>query len=200
MNTSHIEKLREKFGAAPRKFSFLERMTTFHFLRPDWAYEEQPDNLNYLFDQMSEVYKNGEVIWGRIIQANSQLYEKGNDNLPGELVYTFDQDFRLWTLDSIGHQLFDLKSQSPEDPELRKISNYLKDEYIRVYGWSVPQSISRDLDCFISTTYFIRKHFLDKTVNGMMFPIVASKDVPHFALPLPCKYWTDEFKQWWLEQ
>ena len=200
MNTFNIDKMRESFETAPRKFSFFDRMTTFNFMRPDWAYGEEPDNLNYLFDRMSDVYQNGEVIWGSVIQVNEGLFEKGKDNLPGEVVFSFNDDVNLSKLSKVANKLYHLKSQSPEDPELKKISDYLKDQFIRVYGWNVPKSISPDLNCFISTTFFLRKHFLGKTLNQTTFPIVVLKEAPHFALPLPSKYWTEEFKKWWIGQ
>ncbi len=196
---TEIMACRENFGPAPRNFSFWNRMTYFSISKPIWAKRDPDEKLNLLFDNYLKVYKYGMVVWGHIVQANSLLFEEGKEDCPGELLFSLNRAdcFDPEILSDIAHDLFALKGTEPDDKEFRPIANHLTDEYTRVFGLDVPKTISGKLTCKISTTYFIRKHLPFKKLTSGFLPLVVYPNKPHFALPLPERYWPSSLLMKW---
>ncbi|HVX15999.1 MAG TPA: hypothetical protein VHC22_32745 [Pirellulales bacterium] len=189
----------ENFRPAPRHHSLWDWITYFRIPRPVWLRENPTDGLATLFQNLHTLFTEGIVVWGHIIQANSQLFQSGVHDCPGELVYSLD-DVRRVDPDRLGqvaHQLYSLKGTQPEDPELAPIAHYLTDQLIRVFGLPVPRSISPNLRCHISTTYFVRKHLPRRRLCNSLLPIVVNPREPHVAMPLPARYWPQPLIDWW---
>ena len=157
------------------------------------------DKLTTLFDHLPQVFTEGTVVWGHIIQANVLMFKPGADNCPGELVYSLDRKRQVQPqyLQELAANLFRLKRTSPDDAELAPIADYLTDEYIRVFGLKVPRSVSPSVPCRISTTFFVRKHLPQKRLCKSLLPIVVLTEKPHVAMPLPECYWPKKLLEWW---
>lgn len=58
-------------------------------------------------------------VWGNIVQANRLMFEVGNDDCPGELVYSIDDSDRIEPLDlqDVANSLRALTGTKPADPE-----------------------------------------------------------------------------------
>lgn len=189
----------DRFGTAPRRLSFWDRMRYLRVPRPDWIRHDPSDKLMTLFNNLPSVFIDGTVVWGHIIQANGLLFQAGDQNHPGEVVFSLhDQDrVELDDLQQIAHCLYSLKGTEPDDPELLPIADYLTDERIRVFGLAVPRSISSKYRCRISTTYFVRKHLPRHRLCMPLLPMVVNPREPLVAMPLPKKYWPEELVEWW---
>ncbi len=187
------------FGYSPRSFSVFDRMGYLRVKKPKWLKDDPEDKMNLFFDHLSAVFKNGKVVWGHVIQANSTLFEVGTNDAPGELVYSL-QDSRNCSdfLPIVAQDLFSLKGTNPSNPELAPIANYLTDQFIRVYGLDVPRCVSSRIDCKISTTLFVRKHLPGGRLCRNLLPIVVLEDTPMVAAPLPLRYWSVPLLNWWL--
>ncbi|MCG6157375.1 hypothetical protein [Rubinisphaera margarita] len=189
-----------KLGDPPRRVA-LWRRPYLHVSKPAWLRQNPGDKLTTLFDHLPQVYSEGLIVWGHIIQANVLMFKPGADNCPGELVYCLDRTRHVQPkyLQELAHSLFRLKGTRPEDAELAPIADYLTDEYIRVFGLKVPRSISHSVPCRISTTYFVRKHLPQRRLCKPLMPIVVLPEKPHVAMPLPARYWPKELVTWWSE-
>ena len=194
-----IQECREKFGRAPRNISLYNRMTYFRVTKPLWLWLNRSDKLHTLLRNKRSLFNNGVVVWGQVVQANNLLFRHGYEDCPGEIVYSLNR-----TLHSDGRQmqriasrLFALKGTKPADPSLRKIADYLTDEYTRVFGLDVPKIISPSLKCKISTTFFVRKHLPNQRLCKTLLPVVLSTSAPNILMPLPERYWPDSLLQWW---
>lgn len=189
----------ENFGLAPRRLSLWDRLTYFRIPRPRWLPANSSDGLSTLFQNLHTLFTEGTVVWGHIIQANALLFQPGLDDCPGELVYSL-ADARRVDPDDLGqvaHQLYSLKGSAPEDPELAPIATYLTDEMIRVFGLPVPKTISPNLPCRISTTFFVRKHLPLRRLCTPLLPIVVNPSEPYVAMPLPARFWPQPLIDWW---
>lgn len=187
------------FGRSPRSFSIFNRVGYLRVKKPEWLKQRPDDKMNLFFDRLSAVFKNGKVVWGHVIQANSTLFQAGTSDAPGELVYSLqDGAYCSELLPPVAQDLFSLKGTEPSNPELAPIANYLTDEYIRVYGLDVPRCVSPRLNCKISTTFFVRKHLPGERLCRTILPIVVLEDAPMVAAPLPSRYWSEELVNWWL--
>ncbi len=190
------------FGMSPRDISLWDRLTYWRVVRPDWLYQRPDDELETLFLNLNQLRRNGKVVWGHFIQANSLLYAPGSSNCPAEVVFSLDDSNPIHPeeLHEVARTLGSLKHTTPYDPDLASIADYLTSEWTRVYGKPVPRSISPQHPCQISTIYIVRKHlpvqgrFLQKPI----LPIVVNPTTPHVALALPSRYWPVAFTEWWL--
>ncbi len=189
------------FGPAPRDLSFWDRLTYFRVPTPSWLRQCPTDKLTIIFANLRSLFSEGVVVWGHVIQANALMFEDGNDDCPGELVYSLDAGDRAdpQYLKDVAHQLYGLKNTEPTDPELFGIADYLTDEMTRVYGLPVPHSISPAHRCQVSTTYFVRKHLPGRRLCSSFLPVVVRPTAPFVAMPLPERYWPSDFAKSWVQ-
>lgn len=189
------------FGPAPREFSWWDRVTYLRVPKPTWLRVHPNDRLMTLFRNLNRLFCEGTVVWGHIVQANSLMFESGSMNCPGELVYSIESQgvVNPEYLAHVAHQLYSLKGTEPTQPDLMPIAEYLTDEMIRVFGLQVPPSISPEIPCRISTTFFVRKHLPQRRICQSIMPVIVHPAEPYVALPLPEGYWPEELRQWWME-
>ena len=196
-----IEQCIENFGAAPRTISLWDRLGYWRIVRPEWLYHHPNDGMETFFLNLKELRRNGRVVWGRFIQANSLLFAPGVDDCPAEVVYSLDESNSILVeeLDRIAGSLYALKHTQPDDPELAPIADYLTKEVVRVYGMPVPKSISPRHACRISTVYVVRKQLPSprRKLSQLLIPIIVAPNPPHVALPLPSRYWPEALIDWW---
>jgi hypothetical protein len=187
------------FGAAPREFSFWNRMTYDHIPMPLWLRLNPVDKLKTLFRHSRELLRNGTVVWGHIVQANNLMFEKGLANCPGDVVYSLVDAHQTdpGYLQDVAGMLFSLKGTKPDNPELAPIANNLTNEMIRVYGLKVPAIISPEIRCMMTTVFLVRKHLPDRRLRSMFLPLIVNPKEPHVAMPLPVRYWPEELIRIW---
>ena len=187
------------FGATPRELALWDRLTYLRVPKPLWLRLNPFDELRTLFRNLDTLFRDGIVVWGWVIQANCLLFDEGNDNCPGEILYSLDElnSVEHMNLEQLQHELADLKGTKPDDPELRQIAEYLTEETIRVFGLPVPSSISSKVRCRISTTLFIRKHLPKRVLWAPFLPVLVNRREPYVVMPLPERYWPDELVKWW---
>ena len=188
----------ENFGEAPRRFCLRDRLGYLRLPKPLWLCLDPFDELRTLFRNHRTLLADGKVVWGYIVQANYLLHEEGNDNCPGEIVYSLDEGNGVdhIYLGQLASELFALKGTRPSDPELLRIAEYLTDEEIRVFGLSVPSSISV-AHCQLSTTLFVRKHLPKRHLRAPLLPVVVNPKEPYVVMPLPERYWPEDLVEWW---
>lgn len=148
-----------------------------------------------------QLFEQGVVVWGQIIQANSMLFDDGRWDHPGEVVFSLKDPLRVTQMDlelaavSVGM----LKGETPDNPALREIADYLTAENIRTFGLQVPAQLSPRIPCQISTTFFVRKHLPKrKLCHGRGFmPFIVYPRKPFVAMPLPSCFWPKELVDNW---
>ncbi len=188
------------FGPPPRRISLWDRLTYWRVPRPEWIYREPIDDLETLFLKLAELRRDGRVVWGHFVQANSLLFSPGDWDCPAEVVYSHDHpDIGLEELNDIASKLFALKGSIPTDPLMKAIADHLTNEMTRVFGLQVPPAFSPHARCLMTTTYVVRKHLPgpDHCLRKPLLPILALPDPPHVVLPLPSRYWPKSVREWW---
>lgn len=191
----------QRFGETPRTPSLWDRLTYLRVPKPFWLKEYPNDDLHKIFPNLRHAFSDGIVVWGHVVQANQMMFDPGEHDCPGEVVYSIDDRETIDALDlqTIAHSLFELKGQTPNDGELLPIADYLTDETVRVFGLSVPAKISPQFHCQISTTLFVRKHLPDHRLRRSLLPLLVSPREPNVATSLPARYWPDDLVEWWME-
>lgn len=202
MTDTILLECRANFGAAPRSFSFWDRANYMKVSRPLWLLLSPRDQLQTLFRHRKSLLENGVVVWGQVVQANQLLFSPGKTDCPGELVYSLEEhrDARPDFLREVAAALFALKGTDPDDPEEQRVAEYLTNERIRVFGLPVPRSICPQKDCRMSTTLFTRRHLPAGRLCQGILPVIVNPAEPHIALPLPERYWPEDFLDKWVGQ
>lgn len=189
-----------RFGRSPR-WLLRDRFSYLRIPRPPFLQHFPSDKIGLVFQHSRRVFTRGTVVWGRIIQANSLMFEDGVDDCPGELVYSLEDADVADTshLQYVAEKLYALKGTTPKDVESARVADYLTKETVRVFGLPVPKSISPRVRCRISTTFFVRKHLPNRRLSGLILPVVVNPQPPHVALPLPAKYWCPDLVRQWTQ-
>lgn len=191
----------DKFGVPPRKFSVFARWGYLRIPYPEWVVDNEDDPILMLWGGMKRLRREGIITWGHVVQANELLFEKGLEDHPGELVYSIKGDSHgdPDELARVAGELFELKGSMPDSPELAPIAAYLTDELTRAFGIDIPSVVSPNLQCQVSSAMFVRKHLPGGVLNKSLMPILVLPDDPQIAMPLPSRYWPEDFVEWWLE-
>ncbi len=196
-----IAQCAENFGESPRHFSLWDRLTYWRVVRPDWLYQSPNDELETLFLNLRMLRRNGKVVWGHFIQANSLLHSPGNIDCVAEVVYSLDDANPIDPdeLGAVAGALASLKHTKPADPDAAFIADYLTSEWVRIYGKPVPSAISPRRWCQISTIYVVRKHLptSGRYLRQTFLPIIVNPTAPQVALVLPSRYWPAKLVDWW---
>jgi len=203
MSTGELQKLieecRGKFGGpGKRKFSLLDRWGYMKVPKPKWCTAE--DELCQFFKNQRDVFQYGVVVWGHIVQANSLLFEPGDDDCPASIIFCPSPAVQVDSshLRTVASQLFQLKGTTPTDPELKKFADMLTDEMVRTVGLQVPSQLSRGIPLFEAATFICRKHLPPPSyLTGSMFPLVVSPKKPFYNFPLPARYWPKSLIRSW---
>ncbi len=174
-------------------------MTYLRVPKPMWLRLNDTDKLNTLFQNKRTLFTHGVVTWGRVVQANAAMFQSEKGGKPGEILFSLDppESIDVGHLDFVAHSLFRLKGTQPTDEGLRPIAHYLTDEYIRVFGLSVPSTVSGEMRCEVSTTFFVREHLPNRRLCNPLLPIIVNPQPPHVVMPLPDRYWPNELIRWW---
>ncbi|MFO0695559.1 MAG: hypothetical protein U0230_18505 [Polyangiales bacterium] len=180
-----------RFGPAPRSFSWWDRLTYLRIPTPQWVSGNPDEALATFFERAPSTLRDGTVVWGVIVQANTLLFEPGDIDCPAEVVFSLAPAEKAprSELRRIAAALFELKGTRPRDPGELRIAEHLTNELTRVFGLEVPSSISPTIPCQLSTLMVTRKHLPDGYLRSTYLPVVISPDDPRLAVPLPSRYW-----------
>src|SRR5688572_172610 len=141
-----LEECRRSFGPPPRRFSFWQWHTYLKARKPPWLHVHSNDLMNGIYRDQRALLTTGRVVWGHIIQANQLLFAPGPEDLPAEVLYSFDtalqSDAALRTYEGLAPRLYALKGTDQADPRLAKISRVLAAEIERTSRRELPGDLT----------------------------------------------------------
>lgn len=161
---------------------------------PPWM---EKDRLRKSFDRYPELWRDGKVVWGCIVQANRVLFSSGERDAPGDVVYDPRGLASIEALRAAAGALAALKNTRPEDPVLRAIADHLTGELTRVCGMSVPPGLSQS-GLLVSTLLIHRKHLPDNKLSLPIIPLLINDRMPGVATVFPSRWWPSNFLDTWL--
>lgn len=197
-----LKESRQTFGTGPRSFGFWERRSYLRIPNPAWMSQApKNDKLVQLLALQKEIFQNGCLVWGHIVQANTLLFEPGKDNYPALVVYAPDPEMQMdpRLLEDVAQKSFQLKGTQPRDKDKLAVAQMMTDEMSRPTGFPIPRTICSIGNLLISITFCARHHFPKKQLCASVFPMVRHAIEPQWVLPLPEKYWAKRLVEWWCE-
>jgi len=170
---------------------------------PEWALDNP---IGAAIRDFPRLLQQGRVVWGVVIQANMELFERSGEDRIAEVVYSTDGTALPALLWPIAHALFALRKQvAPADEPLLNIARYLDAERQRVFGWPVPQSLlpapglpDRLPDTLrISSLWVVRKHLPQGYLVSKIVPLLVSDACPGHVMVVPARAWPAALLQVW---
>lgn len=169
---------------------------------PDWLLEYgeiKPSRFTRLFEDQDVLFSYGSAVWGRIIQANSDLFSPGPYDLPAVVCYSLDEriDSKPKIIEKVATLLFSLKGKQT-DQDLQEFSDLLKSERTTKWKIPIPPRISNNIQCFYTTSLIVRRHLPDGYLYSGLFPYLVCPEKTNVGTILPSRYWSEKFlKKYW---
>ena len=172
----------------------LQARAQVEIRRPQWL---PGDKLEYLFDNLPELLRNGRVVWGAVVQANQTLFKRSTNNgAPGEVVYDPLGRIPRGDLVEFAHRIYALKESAPENRDLMPVHEHLTSEMTRAFGMDIATSFIA-YPVKLSTTYFDRQHLPHGKLVLSVLPLLLHDGCPSAVIPLPAKFWPSDLLAEW---
>ncbi len=189
------------FHQQSREFSW-ERFL-YNLLTPPWWMVKGGDRrFCSLYRDRHLLLTHGQIVWGRIVQANAQLYQPGKEDRPASIVYSPDPLFNgnVGELVRIARELYELKNKTIEHPEMLNLKVFaaaITDEVEALFNVEIPNSIAANHLVYYTTTMIHRKHIPLGYLKAGWFPLVVAPQQTPATMILPCRYWCSTLLQMW---
>lgn len=167
--------------------------------RPHWLRSD--DGLARVFDHQERLFVRGRVVLGALVQANQLLFQHGDVGAPLEVVYSEDPWFEENPdeLHRIAARAFELKAETPEDPELAPLAAHLADEHGRAHRMRVPDVLTGGRVVHLGTTYASRRTLPNGWIQHALLPVLVAPDSTPACMLLPAKLWPREWLARWAD-
>lgn len=153
---------------------------------PEW-FAHDPI-LRRWFETLPMLWREGEVVWSHLVQANSLLFKPGTENCPGELLYDPSGRVDPQRFADAAMAMFRLKGLRLRNPWLAFFAQALTHERTRTSGVELPATLgARGLQT--ATLLFFRGHLPGGVIKGHTMPILVSHKAPGMVMVLPSQYW-----------
>lgn len=206
---SDIEPIRQELGPAPRRIGFMG------FGWGDRVFPV-PENLRGMTPQyeplldtiyrQKDIWKGGQIVWGYVVMANNGLFFPGDNDLPGDVVYSLSATDKqaFERLPHIAEALYEKKISDKETSAYqeaeRGVVEHLRLETDRAFGMPLPDSMSPGLNCHLSTFWAHRAHLPGKALGGKFVPLLVLAGKVHDVLIIPSKYWPSSLAAQWEQE
>jgi hypothetical protein len=196
---SLINALRRSFGAG-RLLQGGRWMKQVRTEPPAWL-ASSGDPVGIFYEKQETLFRKGRIGWGALVEADDGVFARGEDDLPGVLVYSEDEyfDARPAELAAIGARLVELKAAGAVGTfEPSRFAQSVRNDSGRPLGVPVPASLSAR-EPMLSSFIAIRSHLPDGLLAGDWFPVLIH---PSSVVPMivPHTFWPDAMVAAWNER
>jgi len=147
--------------------------------------------LRAIYSEQPRLFAQGQVVWAHIVQANTQLFELGEADLPAAFVYSLDPwfDDHPETLGEMATQLFAQKGSANPDPALAEFARIITSETEIAYNLRVPQERTAGREVYYTTAMVHRNHLHEWVLKALLLPYLAAPGKVRSSMILPHRYW-----------
>jgi hypothetical protein len=155
------------------------------------------DPLQESYAREAQLLDHGDIVWGRVVQANSLLFTPGADDCPADVLFASGPArVPMASLDRAAEAAFALKGTKPVDPDLARIAAALTDETGRHPPLDLPSPVTRGLPMRLFSLMIHRVHLPTRVLLSTAIPLVvnAARDA---ATVLPARFWAKDLVRGW---
>jgi hypothetical protein len=193
-----INALRRSFGAG-RLLQGGRWMKQVRAEAPAWL-GASGDPVRIFYEKQETLFRKGRIGWGALVTADEGVFARGDDDLPGVLVFSEDEyfDARPGDLAALATGLVELKtSAAGSHPEATRFAQNVRNDSGRPLGLTVPASLSPN-PVTLSSFVAIRAHLPEGLLSADWFPVLIH---PSSVVPMivPCTFWPPAMLSAWNE-
>ena len=194
-----INALRRSFGAG-RLLQGGRWMKQVRTEPPAWM-TASGDPVRIFYDKQETLFRKGRIGWGAVVEADDGVRARGEDDLPGVLVYSEDEyfDARPAELAALGERLAGLKAAGAVGAfEPSRFAQQVRNDSGRPLGVPVPTSLNAK-EPLLSSFVAIRSHLPEGLLAGDWFPVLIH---PSSVVPMivPHTFWPPAMLSAWNER
>ena len=181
-----IAALRRSFGAG-RLLQGGRWMKQVRTEPPAWM-TANADPVRIFYEKQETLFRKGRIGWGALVQADDGVFARGEDDLPGVLLFSEDEHFdaRPAELAALGQRLMALKAAGGSS-DAGRFGQLVRNDSGRPLGVPVPAAISAR-EPMLSSFVAIRAHLPEGLLAGQWFPVLMH---PSSVVPMivPSTFW-----------
>jgi hypothetical protein len=198
-----IRSCRDLFGPPPRTLGAADAKAFQLSLVPEMeaVFRQTNDPMLRILADQHALRDRGEVVWGRLVQANQILFDPSNHyTAPANVIYSLDPYFdgRVGTLGRIAHGLFARKGTVPGDRELREFVRVITDERERIMRRELPRGYCGGQSVYFTTCFVQPGHLPGNRIARPEFPLLVDFRETEAVMVLPSRFWPPELVSQWL--
>lgn len=191
-----VQEMRAAYATKPKRFLILPR--------PEWL--NSADRLSVLYEEKKTLLARGNVYYACVVQANSNLFRADvRWDCPADLLYTTDpaMDSEPYAMVDYARKIFSYKEvplyRVPE--AWREAASSVTNEQGRekvTFRAPVEEGEEKMVEFTMQPAMIFRKLLPARALCGRLLPILALPGECASVLTLPAKYWTENFREAWL--
>lgn len=187
---SRARRLQDDMAPVQRRINLARDSDPGYFVtpRPFWA---DGEDIDLWFQNVGALYQGGRLVWGLITQANYQMFEAGENNCPGVVLYDLRGIPGSEELQQASSRLAAYKCTRPFDHRLRFLADLLTEEHTNFFGLPLPLRLS-SADLRLSVIYFDRQHLPGGILHSNLVPLLIHDAYPGIVSVLPERFWSEE--------
>ena len=198
-----LEEIRTTLGRPPRRVGTAWLFGRWASPRPPWLID---DPLDLLFRERSRMLREGQVVWGMVLNASVTTHGPG-PRVPrsavGWLLFPTDPEAIVdpqWLSDTAAqmHAVWESRHLSQD---LHDIMVHVLGQDARAFGRLVPRTVAFEHQLALTTTVLYARHlprrrieFIDGPLPEGIVPVVVARDAPQVAMVVPCGHWPRELR------
>ena len=192
-----LTSLRRSFGTG-RMLHASRSVRQSHVSAPAWL-AAHADPVRVLYEKQDVLLRKGRIVWGALVEADGALFEAGEDDRPGLLVYSLDAyfDARPAELAALGVRLAGLKATpgTSATSEPRRLGQQIRNDSGRPLDVPLPTALSARA-VLLTSFMGVRAHLPDGILGADWFPLLAH---PSSVIPMivPCMFWPPALRAAW---
>ncbi len=181
---------RELIGDPPRELP-LRDWFYWRMVKPKSLLQHGKDGCHEIYRNQRVLRNEGRVVWGVLVQANSQLFQPGPTDSPAMIVYSPRPEFdgAITSLGKIAKAMFSVKGTTPDDPEVDAFAAEITNERVRSFQNRIPRAFSGKWEVYQSTVMVARKHLPKKYLTNSFFPLLICPEKCRQCMILPSRFW-----------
>lgn len=193
-----IENTRYNYCEKRKSFGFFDKQYN-KLTQPAWMKQMKDTRFQSQYRDQEILLTRGDVVFAHLIQANSLLFQPGDNDAPAAIVFSSDRyyDDHVDELLTLGHAMFDLKGKTHDDPELERFAKAITDEVSALFNFKLPEKITDGRKVYYSTIVVHRKHLPTKYLKTGWFPVLVQPETTEACMILPSKYWAPNLVKSW---
>jgi len=177
-------------------FQRIKDLTIDDFKAPFWMDNESHKSYLQVYENLPQLYRNGEIVYACIIQANRILFKRLPPfNSIAVLIFSLDDFYKTNPLDlySIADSLYSYKFEDNAPEGIKEVVRSIKDEVTQMLNIALPPDIANNRQIYLTNVVVHRNHLPKKRIISRLLPIICDVENVDGVMIVPKRYWTNNF-------